>query len=195
MLLYTVRIHRFMLKRMTKHELTTLFTMFFFMLKKYVQYIQRTELTITWTKDKQQLWGYSIVERKGIGKFSRNWKSSGGRWLGMQNRHRLLLGLHTAPPRPLKKAKKTNSETLHAHKKSTPTQLKHLKDTYFFREVFLNQVKCRFVDQLVLMSLQSLDLVQSTAFFDHQTQLVCLSDFIPSLMRKHITISKPSCHL
>lgn len=41
------------------------------------------------------------------------------------------------------------------------------------------------------MSLQRLDLIQSAAFLDHQTQFVRLSDFIPSLQRQR-NIKPPS---
>lgn len=69
------------------------------------------------------------------------------------------------------------------------------KDIYLPREVFLNQVERCFVDHLVLVRLQSLNLVQSAAFFNHETQLVRLPNFVPGLVGKHTPAEVFHSHL
>ena len=53
--------------------------------------------------------------------------------------------------------------------------------THLSRKVLLDEVKCSFVNHLVLVRLQRLDLVQSSKLLDHQAQFVRLLDLVASL--------------
>lgn len=55
-------------------------------------------------------------------------------------------------------------------------------DTHLSREIFFNEVESSLVDQLILMRLQGLNLVQATAFLDHQAELVRFTDFLTRLL-------------
>lgn len=118
--------------------------------------------------------------RVGGRKSSRSWKCSGFHWFGTRTRQWSRRGPQTPPPPPI------NTNIQWDHKKQVnKAQRKPGEDMYPFREVFLNQVERRFVDHLVLVRLQSLDLVQPSTFLNHQAQLVWFPDFIPGLAETH----------
>lgn len=64
-------------------------------------------------------------------------------------------------------------------------------ETYLAREVFLNEVEGGLVHHFILMGLQGLDFIQATAFFNHQTQLISLTDLVSSLKHK---VTLRLCH-
>ena len=84
-------------------------------------------------------------------------------------------------------SKRTNHVTPSLNAPESRNWRSREEPAHLSREVLVDEVEGGLVDRLILVGLEGLDAVQTTALLHHQAQLLRLTDLIPGLERNHRT--------